>query len=132
MQRIISRGSPHTLLIALHFSFSQAALWLHGIAWRRHFTGPRAGRDAAARAAATHLAIVLSNRDSSGGPAFVFRVVLEGVPASGPAPAFAGHAYAPNATDAPLGTVTATLDSYDHWVLELGVPSLSVQFWLQQ
>ena len=108
-------------------------LWLHGIAGRRHhFTGPRAGRDAAARAAATHLAIVLSNHDSSGGPAFVFRVVLEGVPASGPAPSFGGHAYAPNATDAPLGTVTATLDSYDHWVLELGVPSLSVQFWLQQ
>ena len=85
-----------------------------------------------------HLAIVLSNRDSSGGPAFVFRVVLEGVPASGPAPSFAGHAYAPNvtdapnATDAPLGTVNATLDSYGHWALELGVPSLSVPFWLQQ
>jgi len=74
---------------------------------------------------------VLSNRDSSGEP-FVFRVVLEGVPASAPAPVFAGHAYAPNATDAPLGTVNATLDSYGHWALELGVPSLSVQFWLQQ
>ena len=49
-----------------------------------------------------------------------------------PRPAFAGHAYVPNATDAPMGTVTAMLDSYGHWALELGVPSLSVQFWLQQ
>lgn len=113
---------------------SQAALWLHGISGRRHYDGPRAGRDAAARLAATHLGFVVSNRgnSTSAPPSFTFRIALEGLPSSGPAPVFTGHAYAPNATDAPLGQVAAVLDSYGHWALEVPVPQLTLQFWLQQ
>ena len=49
-----------------------AALWKHGVHARKHYTGPRAGRDAAARAAATHLGFALSNHNNA--TAFTYRV----------------------------------------------------------
>ena len=106
--------------------FFQAALWRNGINGRRHYTGPRTGRDAAARAAASHLGFVVSNRALSGEP-FSFYIALEGVPSTGPAPTFEGHGYMPNVTDLSLGTVAATMDSYGHWALTIAVPPLSVQ-----
>ena len=116
-----------SLLLRLFLrSAIQAALWLNNITGRRHYHGPRAGRDAAARAAASKLGFAISNR-ASVLPSFSFRISFEGMSLNGPAPVFDGHAYEPNATDVPLGNVTAILDSYGHWQLELSVPPLTVQ-----
>lgn len=119
---------PDNRILAYLFN-PAAALWLHGIHDRDHYTGPRAGRDAAARAAATHLGIVVSNRGVA--DAFSFYVALEGIAASGPAPVLQGHGYGPNMTDVALGSVTAVLDSWGHWAVNLTVPPLAVQFWVQ-
>jgi hypothetical protein len=119
--------------MGVHVCFSrlQAALWLHGVRGRKaQYAGPREGRDAAARAAASALGFVISNRASSGAP-FTFHIALEGVPPAASAPAFDGHEYGTNATDAPLGRVVATRDAWGHWAVDLPVPPLTLQFWLE-
>jgi hypothetical protein len=106
-----------------------AALWLHGVHGRAHYDGPRAGRDAAARAAATHLGIALTNENNA--TAFEYRLVLEGLAAGAPAPAFDGFAFGPAQRDVPLGRVTAAIDKWGHWVLNISATPLSISFWVQ-
>lgn len=109
-----------------------AALWLHGVEGRTHYTGPRAGRDAAARAAATHLGFALTNRGNA--TSFNYNIALLGmsVPPAGTAPVFAGFAFSPSQRDVALGNVTARLDAWGHWALEVAVQPLQIQFWVQQ
>ena len=113
----------------------RAAQW-KGMAQRRHharvFDRPGAARDASARAAASHLAVVLTNSDA--GANFTAGVVLMGLPAAaagGAAPVFEGHGYGPSAMDEALGNLTAAADAYGHWQLNVTLPPLSIQFWVQ-
>lgn len=117
--------TPRTAYLFFMFvAHDQAAIWLHGISGRQQYAGPKSTRDAAARAAATHLGVALSNRSPE---PFNFTVVLEGIPANAPAPVFDGHEYGPNVTDVSLGSVSATLDSYGHWALKLSLSPLVIQ-----
>jgi len=106
-----------------------AALWRRGVHGRAHYRGPRAGRDAAARAAATHLGFAVTNEGNA--TAFTYHVVVEGAAAGAPAPAFEGAAFSGFARDAPLGTKVAARDAWGHWAVDVEVPPLTVQFWVQ-
>ena len=82
-----------------------------------------------ARAAATHLGVVLSNRWVA--HSFSARVALAGA-AGGAAPEFDGFAYGPNVTGAPLGRRAATRNATSgEWGLDLVLAPLTLQFWVQ-
>ena len=129
---VTEAGGPHPDYRTLAYLFNPAAaLWRHGLAGVARVVVPRARRDAAARAAATHLGVVLTNRGNATG--FTFAVALLGVPQGGaPPPVFAGFAYGPTQHDVPLGNFTAAMDAYGHWALQLTLPPLTIGFFVQQ
>jgi hypothetical protein len=86
-----------------------------------------------ARAAATSLGIVVTNRATPAVP-FTFRVSVAGVPSSAPAITLAGYAFAYNSTNVALGSVTATQNTTTGlWDLALPpVPTNTIHFWVQE
>ena len=86
---------------------------------------------AAARAAATDLAVVLTNRWAVN--SFRAVVALGGLPAGAPPPRFAGFSYGPTASDVPLGELTPTRNATTgEYFFQSVLPPLSIQFWVQQ
>ena len=121
---------PNARVLAYLYNPS-AALWLHPHDRSHHariFDPPGPLRDASARAAATHLAFVLTNSDCCAN--FTTSVILTGVQPS-PQLSFSGHAYSPTLKDAGLGVVTPFLNSFGHLQLNVTVPPLTIQFWVQ-
>ena len=87
-------------------------------------------RDGArARAAATHRAVVVSNRWVE--HTFAARVSFAGA-RGGAAPAFDGFAFGPDAADVPLGRVTATANATTgEWGFDVAVGALTLQWWVE-
>jgi hypothetical protein len=87
-------------------------------------------RDGArARAAATHRAVVVSNRWFE--HAFDARVAFAGA-RGGAAPAFDGYAYGPAFTNVSLGRRTADADAVTgEWGFNVTVDALTLQFWVE-
>jgi hypothetical protein len=84
---------------------------------------------ARARAAATHLGMVLSNR---GAAVFAARVALAGTSVKDPPLAFDGFVYGPTQLAVPLGRRTATANATSgEWGLDVELQPLTLQFWVQ-
>ncbi len=114
----------------LAYKFNPAlARWRHSHddvqnAWR----SVRDADDAATRAAATELGIVVSNSQATG--MFNATVAIGGSPF--PSLQFDGYEYGPSSHGVPLGRATATADPGTGMLrLVVAVTPLSVQFWVQ-
>jgi hypothetical protein len=93
------------------------------------FDPPGPQRDASAREAATDLAFVLTNSDCCAN--FTTSIILTGLDKT-MQPTFSGHAYSPTIKDGGLGVVTPVLNSFGHLQVNITVPPLTIQFWVQQ
>lgn len=127
---------PDVRVLAYRFDPARAQ-WLAGPAGEKDEGARRAGAtlatlrdDSAARAAATKLAVVLSNRLNV---SVSITVQLADNPGSAALPTLSGHLYAPNVTDGALGSVVPTRNA------TTGVPyfvaslePLQVQFWVEE